>query len=157
MSKPTIVNDSENDWPVIRFADVLLMLAEAQGNTASSWAQINLIHKRATTVTLTPDTGNIAVFEKALADERRWEFAFENQRFFDLLRFDTTMTTIKSEATIDNHFAVMYPLYYTKYTEPKLSLAQMQEYANPDKFLLPIPQYEIDTNSLLVIPQNKGY
>ncbi|QBN17447.1 RagB/SusD family nutrient uptake outer membrane protein [Flavobacterium nackdongense] len=157
MSKPTIVNDSENDWPVIRYADVLLMLAEAQGNTASSWAQINLIHKRATTVTLTPDTGNIAVFEKALADERRWEFAFENQRFFDLLRFDTTLTTIKSEATIDNHFAVMYPLYYTKYTEPKLTLDQMQTNANPDKFLLPIPQYEIDTNSFLVIPQNPGY
>jgi len=157
MSKPTVVNDSENDWPVIRYADVLLMLAEAQGNTATSWAQINLIHKRATTVTLTPDTGNIAVFEKALADERRWEFAFENQRFFDLLRFDTTMTTIKSEATIDNHFAVMYPLFYTQYTEPKLSLAEMQQYANPDKFLLPIPQYEIDTNSFIVIAQNPGY
>lgn len=157
MSKPTIVNDSENDWPVIRYADVLLMLAEAQGNTASSWAQINLIHKRATTVTLTPDTGNAAVFEKALADERRWEFAFENQRFFDLLRFDTTMTTIKSEATIDNHFAIMYPLYYTKYTEPKLTLQVMQEYSNPDKFLLPIPQYEIDTNSFLSIQQNPGY
>lgn len=157
MSKPTIVNDSENDWPVIRYADVLLMLAEAQGNTASSWAQINLIHKRATTVTLTPDTGNTAVFEKALADERRWEFAFENQRFFDLLRFDTTMTTIKSEATIDNHFAIMYPLYYTKYTEPKLTLQVMQEYSNPDKFLLPIPQYEIDTNSFLSIQQNPGY
>lgn len=157
MSKPTIVNDSENDWPVIRYADVLLMLAEAQGNIASSWAQINLIHKRATTINLTPDTANIAVFEKALADERRWEFAFENQRFFDLLRFDTTMTTINSEATMDNHFALMYPLYYTKYTEPKLTLLQMQEYANPNKFLLPIPQYEIDTNSLLVIPQNQGY
>jgi len=157
MSKPAIVNDSENDWPVIRYADVLLMLAEAQGNTASSWAQINLIHKRATTVTLTPDTGNVAVFEKALADERRWEFAFENQRFFDLLRFDTTLTTIKSEATIDNHFAVMYPLYYTKYTEPKLTLTQMQDNTNQDKFLLPIPQYEIDTNSFIVIPQNPGY
>lgn len=157
MSKPTIVNDSENDWPVIRFADVLLMLAEAQGNTASSWAQINLIHKRATTVTLTPDTGSIAVFEKALADERRWEFAFENQRWFDLLRFDTTLTTIKSEATMDNHFATMYPIYYNTYSEPRLTLAEIQSNANPNKFLLPIPQYEIDTNSFIVIPQNPGY
>ena len=157
MSKPAIINDSENDWPVIRYADVLLMLAEAQGNTASSWAQINLIHKRATTVALTPDTGNTAVFEKALADERRWEFAFENQRWFDLLRFDTTLTTIKTEATIDNHYALMYPLYYSKYTEPRLTLAQMQENATPDMFLLPIPQYEIDTNSFLKIQQNPGY
>lgn len=157
MSKPALVNDSENDWPVIRYADVLLMLAEAQGNTSSSWAMINLIHKRATTVTLTPDLSNIAVFENALSNERRWEFAFENQRWFDLLRFDTTLTTIKSEATIDNHFAIMYPLYYASYTQPNLTLAQMQDYANPDKFLLPIPQYEIDTNTFLIIPQNKGY
>jgi hypothetical protein len=157
MSKPTLVNDSENDWPVIRYADVLLMLAEAQGNTTSSWAMINLIHKRATTVTLTPDTGNVAVFEQALSNERRWEFAFENQRWFDLLRFDTTLTTIKPEATMDNHFAYMYPIYYNSYTDPRLSLAEMQAYANPDKFLLPIPQYEIDVNSFLVIPQNPGY
>lgn len=157
MSKPTIVNDSENDWPVIRYSDVLLMLAEAQGNTSASWSLINLVHKRATTVNLVPDMGNISVFEKALADERRWEFAFEDQRWFDLLRFDTTMTTIKSEATIDNHFALMYPLYYATYKEPKLTLAEMQANANPNKFLLPIPQYEIDTNSFLVIPQNPGY
>ncbi|NDP27920.1 MAG: RagB/SusD family nutrient uptake outer membrane protein [Flavobacterium sp.] len=157
MSKPAVINDSENDWPVIRYADVLLMLAEAQGNTPTSWAQINLIHKRATGLTLTPDTGNIAVFEKALADERRWEFAFENQRFFDLLRFDTTLTTIKTEATLDNHFAYMYPIFYINFTEPRLSLAQMQANANPDKFLLPIPQYEIDTNSFITIPQNPGY
>jgi hypothetical protein len=157
MSSPTIVNDSENDWPVIRYADVLLMLAEAQGNTPSSWAQINLIHKRATTVLLTPNLTDVAVFEKALADERRWEFAFENQRWFDLLRFDTTLTTIKSEATIDNHFAIMYPTYYINYKEPKLTLAEMQANANPDKFLLPIPQYEIDTNSFITITQNPGY
>ena len=157
MSSPTIVNDSENDWPVIRYADVLLMLAEAQGNTSSSWTQINLIHKRATTVLLTPDLTDVAVFEKALADERRWEFAFEDQRWFDLLRFDTTLTTIKSEATIDNHFAIMYPAYYSTYKEPKLTLAEMQANANPDKFLLPIPQYEIDTNSFITITQNPGY
>jgi hypothetical protein len=157
MSKPAVVNDSENDWPVIRYADVLLMLAEAQGNTPTSWAQINLIHKRATGLILTPDTGNNAVFEKALADERRWEFAFENQRFFDLLRFDTTLTTIKSEATLDNHFAIMYPIYYNTYTEPRLTLEQIQTNATPDKFLLPIPQYEIDTNSFIIIPQNPGY
>ena len=157
-SKPTIKFDAENDWPVIRFADVKLMLAEAQGNTASSWAQINDIHKRAFNgVALTPDLSNTAVYEKALADERRWEFAFENQRLFDLLRFETTLSTIKAEKTLDDHFAYMYPIYYIQYTEPRLSLEQMQANTNADKFLLPIPQYEIDTNSFIVIPQNPGY
>lgn len=158
ISKPTIKFDAENDWPVIRFADVKLMLAEAQGNTASSWAQINDIHKRAFNgVALTPDLSNTAVYEKALADERRWEFAFENQRLFDLLRFETTLSTIKAEKTLDDHFAYMYPIYYIQYTEPRLSLEQMQANTNADKFLLPIPQYEIDTNSFIVIPQNPGY
>ena len=157
ISAATIINDSENDWPVIRYADVLLMLAEAQGNTTASWALINLVHKRATTVNLVANTTDVAVFEKALSDERRWEFAFENQRWFDLLRFDTTLTTIKLETTIDTHFATMYPTYYSTYKDPKLTLAEMQANANTDKFLLPIPQYEIDTNSFIVIPQNSGY
>jgi hypothetical protein len=157
MSKPVLMNDAENDWPVIRYAEVLLMLAEAQGNTLSSWALINQIHFRATNTALTPDIVNTAVFEKALADERRWEFAFENQRFFDLLRFDTTLTTIKSKNTIDDHFAIMYPIYYNTYTEPRLTLQQMQDNANPDRFLLPIPQYEFDTNSFITIIQNPGY
>ena len=106
---------------------------------------------------LTPDLSNTAVYEKALADERRWEFAFENQRLFDLLRFETTLSTIKAEKTLDDHFAYMYPIYYIQYTEPRLSLEQMQANTNADKFLLPIPQYEIDTNSFIVIPQNPGY
>lgn len=157
MSAATIINDAENDWPVIRYADVLLMLAEAQGNTAASWANINLVHKRATTVNLVANTTSIAVFEKALADERRWEFAFENQRWFDLLRFDTTLSTIKSETTIDDHFSKMYTSYYSTYKDPKLTLAEIQANTNANKFLLPIPQYEIDTNSFIVIPQNSGY
>jgi hypothetical protein len=92
-----------------------------------------------------------------LADERRWELAFENQRFFDLLRLNTTSTTLKAEKILSDHFAIMYPLHYTLYPDPKLSLADIQANASTDHMLLPIPQYEIDTNSFIVIPQNSGY
>jgi general stress protein 26 len=115
------------------------------------------VHKRATTVNLVPNTTSVAVFEKALADQRRWEFAFENQRWFELLRFDTTLTTIKSETVMDNHFSAMFKSYYSTYKEPKLTLAEIQANTNANKFLLPIPQYEIDTNSFITIPQNSGY
>ncbi|SHG45800.1 RagB/SusD domain-containing protein [Flavobacterium fluvii] len=156
ISVVTIARDAENDWPVIRYSDVLLMLAEANGNTPASMGLINQVHTRAG-LTALPTTVSTAVYEKALADERRWEFAFENQRFFDLLRLNVTSTTLTAEKILSDHFAVMYPLHYSLYPDPKLSLSTLQANADSNHMLLPIPQYEIDTNSFITIPQNDGY
>ncbi len=154
----TVVRDGEPDWPVIRYADVLLMLAEAQGMSANSLALINQVRIRAGLTALTDANVNTtALFENALAMERKLEFAFENQRWFDMLRFNTTLTTVKAEETLKAHFAVMYPLHYVQYPSPRLTLAEMQAKVTPDKLLLPIPQREIDNNTQLVIPQNPGY
>ena len=158
ISNPAIVNDAENDWPVIRFADVLLMMAEAQGNTSSSLSYINQTRARAGLPPLTSaNVSTIDQFETALSNERRWEFAFENQRWFDLTRFNTTLSTIKVEQLMKNHFAAMYTVWYGTYPAPNLSLLELQANANTNKMLLPIPQYEIDTNTGIVIPQNPGY
>lgn len=151
-------NDSENDWPVLRFADVLLMLAEAQGYSQASLDLINLVRVRAGLTAYTTTTvANVAQFEAALSKERRIEFAFENQRWFDLLRFNTTLTTITAEQTIKNEFARDYAAHYSQYTAPALPLAQLQANVTRDHLLLPIPQREIDNNTSLVIPQNPGY
>ena len=105
-----------------------------------------------------PATVNtVALFEKALADERRLEFAFENQRWFDLVRYNTTMTTITAEQTIKDYFAHLYNIHYRTYTAPTPTLAELQGNVTANKLLLPIPQHEIDTNTQLVIPQNPGY
>lgn len=158
ISVVAVAKDAENDWTVIRYADVLLMLAEAQGNTPSSIALINQVRARAGLTALTTTAINTtALFESALSTERRLEFAFENQRWFDLLRFNTTFTTITAEQTMKDHFAVMYPLHYTNYPSPKLTLAEMQALVTSNKMLLPIPQREIDNNTQLVIAQNPGY
>ncbi|TMI61500.1 MAG: RagB/SusD family nutrient uptake outer membrane protein [Bacteroidetes bacterium] len=158
ISAVAIVRDAENDWPIIRYADVLLMLAEAQGNSTSSIGLINQVRVRAALTPLDPLLINTtALFENALATERRLEFAFENQRWYDLVRFNTTFTTITAEQTLKNHFAVMYPLHYVNYPSPRLTLAEMQALVTPEKMLLPIPQREIDNNTQLVIPQNPGY
>ena len=155
----SLPNESEADWPVLRFSDVLLMLAEAEGNTPASIGNINLVHQRAglaaynTSATYTP-----AQFEKILADERRWEFGHENQRFFDLLRFNSTLTTINAEAVMDNHFDLMasvYASYSTNTGVPDLSVIKSN--SNPQRYLLPIPQQEIDTNTTITIPQNPSY
>lgn len=158
ISVVAVVNDAENDWPVLRYSDVLLMSAEANGNSPASLASINLVHTRAGLTALTAAaTSTPATFEKALANERRWELAFENQRFFDLLRFNKTTTTLTIEKTMFDHFTTMYPLHYKNYPAPRLTLAEIQSDANTNRMLLPIPQYEIDTNPHVAIEQNPGY
>lgn len=157
VSPVVLTNDGESDWPVIRFADVLLMMAEAQGFTASSIALINQIRTRAGVPVLPATVTTVALFEQALSTERRLEFAFENQRWFDLLRFNTTLTTITAEQTIKNHLAREYAKHYALYPAPTATLAQLQALVDANHLLLPIPQYEIDTNTQLVIPQNPGY
>lgn len=149
-------NDGESDWPVLRFADILLMQAEAQGFTPSSIALINQVRVRTGLGALPASVNSVATFEKALADERRFEFAFENQRWFDLVRFNKTMTTITAEQTMKDHLAKEFVSHYSQYS-PVTPLAVLQSYVTANKLLLPIPQHEIDTNSQLVIPQNPGY
>ncbi len=156
LNQVVIRNDGESDWPVIRYADVILMLAEAQGNNATSIGYINAVRARAG-VTALSTTLTTAQFEQALSNERRLEFAFENQRFFDLVRFNTTLTTITAEQTMRNHFAREYARHYINYPTPRLTIAELQAKVDANHLLLPIPQYEIDTNTQLVIPQNPGY
>lgn len=152
-----IANDGEADWPIIRYADVLLMMAEAQGFTPASITLINQIRTRAGLAALPASVNTVPLFEKALSDERRLEFAFENQRWYDLVRYNTTMTSITAEQTMKNHFAHLYNIHYSTYTAPTPTLAQLQSYVTAAHLLLPIPQHEIDTNTQLVIAQNPGY
>ena len=129
---------------------------EAQGNNATSIGYINSVRTRAGVTSLSTSL-TTAQFEQALSNERRLEFAFENQRFFDLVRFNTTMTTITAEQTIKNHFAREYAKHYANYPVPRLTLAELQAKVDANHLLLPIPQYELDTNTQLAIAQNPGY
>jgi hypothetical protein len=158
ISPVSIKGDGESDWIVIRYADVLLMLAEAQGNTASSLALINQTRTRAglpelTATTVTTD----AIFANELAAERRLEFSFENVRWFDMLRYRTTLPTLDPIAAIKANFSALFAAHYSKYPAPAPTLPTIQSYVTSDKLLLPIPQREIDNNTKLVIPQNPGY
>lgn len=154
----TLVDDGESDWPILRYADILLMMAEAQGYSPASISLINSVRPRAGLPNYTAATiTSVAKFEQALSNERRIEFAFENQRWFDLVRFNTTMTTITAQQTIKDHYADEYYAHYRLYLPPTPTLAQLQANITVEKLLLPIPQREIDTNTQLVIPQNPGY
>lgn len=168
-SKVIVAGDAENDFTVLRFADVLLMKAEAQGYdgaAGTSVGLINQIRERAgagnyATGTFTsafykyPASGinsiaSSADFQTALLKERRLELAFENQRLFDLMRFGQAVATIRA------HYDAEYSAYYGRFN-PVIPLPVLQANVNNDKLLLPIPQREIDTNTEITIPQNTGY
>lgn len=153
----SLKGDGENDWIVIRYADVLLMLAEAQGNIPASLTLINQTRARAGLPVLTAaNVVSTSLFEKELATERRLEFTFENIRWFDMLRYNITMPSQVAVTTIKENFSAMWTAHYSKYPSPP-SLVTIQSYVNAVKFLLPIPQREIDNNTKIVIPQNPGY
>lgn len=94
--------DGENDWPVIRLGDVLLLYAEvlaerAGSPTAEAVKYLNMTRERAgIPVYSTADFSSMTQFRTALREERRVELAFENQRFFDLKRWGIATETINA-------------------------------------------------------------
>lgn len=87
-----VLNDAETDWPVIRYADVLLMYAEAlndgsDNDQTTARTYVNAIRTRAGLANLdVAATSSKTTMHTAILDERRLELAFENQRFYDMLR-----------------------------------------------------------------------
>ncbi len=81
----SLVFDSDNNFVVFRYADVLLMLAEAIGEGTEANGLIDQVRGRAGLTVLFEDLPGI--FEDKLLLERRREFIAENKRWPDLLRF----------------------------------------------------------------------
>ena len=81
---------SQSNYRLMRFADVLLMFAEAEnevnGPTAAAYDAINRVRARAMVPPL-PAGLSADEFFRALQDERRLEMTFELTRYFDLVRW----------------------------------------------------------------------
>ena len=80
-------NNTGTNWPVYRYAEVLLFLAEAlneQGKPAEAAPYLNQVRARAGLAATTATSQ--ATMRTAIYQERRVELAFENKRWFDLVR-----------------------------------------------------------------------
>lgn len=86
--------DGPNNWVVFRYADVLLMLAEALGEGTEAYDLINQVRARAGLGAI--DGSTPGTFEEKLLQERRVELAFENHRWADLRRFGVAQTSLQN-------------------------------------------------------------
>jgi hypothetical protein len=80
-------NITGQNWPVYRYAEVLLFLAESlneQAKTADAAVYLNMVRARAGLAASTATSQ--ADMREAIFKERRVELAFENKRWFDLTR-----------------------------------------------------------------------
>ena len=125
----TNIWDSELNIPVIRMAEVYLILAEAAGTTSEGAEAINKVRRRAFGLPInTPGARDLSpslstqAFKEAVWRERKYELAFENDRWFDMKR-----------------------------TGELLRYRGVQAY----NIVLPLPQGELDVNTGL--KQNPGY
>lgn len=126
----------------IRYADVLLMYAEAAlgaGDEATARTYINMVRTRVglSEITLADNA--------ALRHERRVELAMEGHRWFDLVRW---------EGVAGNGLKAHMDAY--KATETQEAQSHIQEFVVGKHEIFPIPQEEIQLNPT-EMKQNNGY
>jgi starch-binding outer membrane protein, SusD/RagB family len=141
-SNPDNTNDN---WPVYRYADALLLLAEAknlQGKPAEALVPLNKVRTRAFgNATHNITTTDPAALTDIIAHERRVELAFENHRWHDLVRTGKAIEVM-------NAFGVKQKQLYN-YLPPN------SYQVDKNRLLFPIPQSERELN--VELTQNDGY
>lgn len=140
------VKTNPRDLVVLRYADVLLSLAEAlydqSPGSTEALALVNQVRARAGIAPLT------ALSREAIYQERNWELATEQKGWFDGQRFWDLMTRdILANAQLGKDLPGKYP----RRTVPEIT----PEITEPKSRLMPIPQEAIDRNPQL--KQNPGY
>jgi hypothetical protein len=137
-----LANNTKENWPVYRYSNVLLLLAESLNETNQSGAALpflNQVRRRAGLGDIT--TTDQAQLRIIIAHERRMELAFENSRWLDLVRTDQAIPVltaygIKTKAM----FGYILPAAYN---------------VTANRFIYPIPFVELQRDASLV--QNPGY
>jgi tetratricopeptide (TPR) repeat protein len=101
-SDPFANFEAENNWIVFRYADVLLMMAEAIGPTGTipdgrnGWDLLDEVRDRSLPAAQY-DANRAGSFYEQLLRERRVELAFENHRWPDLLRFEQYISGVAQD------------------------------------------------------------
>lgn len=163
---PDFTSKTDNS-PIIRYAEVLLNLAEALARTGTAVdtraiALLSAVRNRSVTTAANQYTA--ASFTatqdlvKAIINERRPEFLAEGLRWLDIHRLSTDATYKQATgipAKADNNITNFAPLY-TNDLATTFKLVPAVAYSDY-RFLWPIPVEEIVNNPTLAKQQNPGY
>lgn len=142
----TIMNRIGTNYHILRYADALLMFAEALneiGQTPKALDYLNLVRERA----FNGPEGNYSALsqeelKEAILEERKLEFAYEGHRWFDLVRAGKLVETMEAHGMREAELA-------------ESNKVEISDNIREAHNLYPIPQRELDLNSELT--QNPGY
>jgi hypothetical protein len=138
----------EPNYIILRYAEVLLMIAESANEvsgspTAEAYTAVNAVRARAGIPAMTPGLSH-DVFRDSVFNERRWELSLEGPNGY----FDDQRNWNWSKARIEASMA------HAKSSTSKFPKANGGPI--PDKYkLMPVPQRAIDLNPRLI--QNPGW
>jgi hypothetical protein len=133
----------EPNYIMLRYAEVLLMIAEAanevsNGPTPEAYAAVNAVRARAGIPAMTPGL-NHDLFRDSVFNERRWELSLEGPNGY----FDSQRNWPWAKARIEAS------MRFARSNSSKFPKANNSPI--PDKYkLFPIPQRALDLNSKLV-------
>lgn len=156
---PRAQYNNGTNWPLLRYADVLLMYAEASNQvtpspTPAAYKALNMVRRRAygkdvnTINTAVDATENMTKqdFNDFIINERLRELAFEGLRKHDLIRWGIYVSTMQSQANI---YAASMP---SALKDPAIAQARR---VTSRAVLFPIPNSELATNRNM--KQNPGW
>ncbi len=126
---------SQQDWVVMRYADVLLMLAEVEnelGNTSTAEGYVNQVRARSSMPNLASGLSQ-SDMRARIRHERRVELAFEGLHYFDLKRWKVAKEVLNAvqDGIVDYKFEDKH-------------------------YLWPLPQAQIDRSEGVLV-QNPNY
>jgi hypothetical protein len=141
----TEVGRTNDNFPLLRYADVLLMIAEClneQGFAAGGEAfdLLNQVRTRVGLPARTPqELGTQAAFRDAVFHERQVELAFENHRWYDLVRSGNAVAVMNAHGAREKQQHAYIPANAYQ--------------VNVNRLLLPIPQTDVNLDNLEQNPQ----
>lgn len=144
------------NWPIYRYSETLLILAEAlnESNPADPrivWA-VDKVRARSGLPGIASILGDQAKMRNVIREERRHEFIAEHKRYFDILRWKIAEDVLSKPAYGINS-NISDPI--GDWTKPKF-LAQNRTFNVSKHYLWPVPLTAIDKNKNL-LPNNPGW
>jgi starch-binding outer membrane protein, SusD/RagB family len=149
---PKNKNYTPTNFPLLRYSDVLLMIAEAENElnadpTALAYECLDAVRSRAKITTLTGSGLTKDQFREVIKKERGMELCYEGTRRFDLIRWGDYLKAMTDVSTL-LEMSPKWPVG-VKYAANYFKIS-------PAYLYLPIPAYELSVNKLILF-NNPGW